>query len=80
MVFIVETFLGPEFGLQLWPVAYENIPICEKMVGEQRWQTNPLVAKVLKMSFFSHRNIPLSCLGALPKFHLLWHAIYVENE
>ena len=43
-VFIVESFLGPEFGLRLWPVAYENIPVCEKMVKEQRWQTNPLAA------------------------------------
>ena len=44
MVFIDESFLGPEFGLQLWPVVYENILIHEKMVKEQRWQTNPLVA------------------------------------
>src|ERR1700677_1224812 len=44
MVFIVESFLGPEFRLWLWPVAYENILICEMMVKEQRWQTNPLAA------------------------------------
>ena len=34
----------PEFGLQLWPVADENIRICNLMVEEGRWQCNPLAA------------------------------------
>ncbi|KAF8313008.1 uncharacterized protein EI90DRAFT_3022815 [Cantharellus anzutake] len=40
----VDGFLGPEFGLEHWPVAPENFRIRDKMFKEQRWQTNPLHA------------------------------------
>ncbi|KAF8322919.1 uncharacterized protein EI90DRAFT_3019979 [Cantharellus anzutake] len=38
----VDGFLAPKFGLQHWPVSQENVPVCDKMFEERRWQTNPL--------------------------------------
>ncbi|KAF8341225.1 uncharacterized protein EI90DRAFT_3116361 [Cantharellus anzutake] len=38
----VHGFLGPEFGLEHWPVAPETLT--SKMFEEKRWQTNPLRA------------------------------------
>ncbi|KAF8313744.1 uncharacterized protein EI90DRAFT_3022552 [Cantharellus anzutake] len=40
----VDGFLAPEFGLQHWPVSWENVHLRDKMFGERRWQTNPLRA------------------------------------
>ncbi|KAF8341507.1 uncharacterized protein EI90DRAFT_1745991 [Cantharellus anzutake] len=40
----VHGFLGPEFGLEHWPVVPENIDLRDKMFEEKRWQTNPLRA------------------------------------
>src|SRR5260370_36096065 len=45
MLFIPECFfLGPELGLEQWPVSQPNIPICDRMVASKKWQTSLLWA------------------------------------